>query len=147
VHSALDACLEWADYGRLAGARFAGHPWTRAFDAEVVVGDHPATAHLGATWRCTDEVYTFRDLRPDATVLLRIPVEQLDVDADGVEVPSFGFPLSWCAAEGDGRVFTTALGHFPACWESNDFLAHLAGGIWWSLQFEPTERSGSTSWS
>ncbi len=66
VHSGLDACLEWPEYGRLAGARFDGHPYTGAFEADVVVADHPATAHLGATWSVVDELYTFRDLRPDA---------------------------------------------------------------------------------
>ncbi len=66
VHSGLDACLEWPDYGRLAGARFDGHPWTGEFDVDVVDHEHPATAHLDATWHCLDEIYTFRDLRPDA---------------------------------------------------------------------------------
>jgi len=133
VHSGLDACLEWDDYGRLAGARFDGHPWTREFEADVVDRDHPATAHLGATWTCTDEIYTFRDLRPDAHVLLRIPAERLDLATKAVVEPPFGFPLSWCALEGDGRTFTTALGHFPACWESNDYLAHVAGGLAWAM--------------
>jgi type 1 glutamine amidotransferase len=135
LHSALDACLEWDDYGRVAGARFDGHPWTQEFVAAVDV-DHPSTAHLGTTWRCVDEVYTFRGLRPDARVLLRIPDEQLDVAGAGVTVPSFGFPLSWCHDEGAGRVFTTALGHFPGCWESNDFLAHVAGGIGWAARLD-----------
>ncbi len=133
VHSGLDACLEWPAYGHLAGARFDGHPWTGEFVADVVDRDHPATAHLDATWTCTDEIYTFRDLRPDARVLLRIPADRLDLVAHDVTEPAFGFPLSWCADEGRGRVFTTALGHFPACWESNAFLAHVAGGLTWAL--------------
>ena len=133
VHSGLDACLEWPEYGRLAGARFDGHPWTGEFDADVVDHDHPATAHLEATWHCLDEIYTFRDLRPDARVLLRIPTERLDLATKGVVEPPFGFPLSWCAEEGRGRTFTTALGHFPSCWESNAYLAHIAGGLTWAL--------------
>jgi type 1 glutamine amidotransferase len=133
VHSGLDACLEWPDYGRLAGARFDGHPWTGEFEADVVDRDHPATAHLDDTWRCVDEIYTFRDLRPDARVLLRVPAAQLDLASKGVAEPDFGFPLSWCADEGAGRTFTTALGHFPTCWESNAYLAHVAGGLTWAL--------------
>jgi type 1 glutamine amidotransferase len=133
VHSGLDACLEWPEYADLAGARFDGHPWTGDFDADVVDRDHPATAHLDDVWRCHDEIYTFRDLRPDARVLLRIPSDRLDLATKGVVEPSFGFPLSWCAQEGDGRTFTTALGHFPSCWESNAYLAHVAGGLTWAL--------------
>ena len=30
-------------------------------------------------------------------------------------------------------MFTTALGHFPTAWESNAYLAHVAGGLPWAL--------------
>ena len=132
IHSATDACYGWAEYGRLVGARFAGHPWTRMVDL-VVEGTHPATEHLGDRWRWHDEVYQFRDLRPDATVLLRVPTPDLDLDAPGAREPEFGFPLSWCFTEDRGRTFSTSLGHFPAAWESPDYLRHLSGGLGWAL--------------
>jgi type 1 glutamine amidotransferase len=133
IHSATDSCYEWAEYGQLVGARFDGHPWTQAVDLEVVDPAHPATAHIGARWRWHDEVYQFRDLRPDASVLLRVPDHELDLDAPGAKRPPFGFPLSWCFVEGAGRVFSTSLGHFPAAWESPAYLRHLAGGLAWAL--------------
>jgi type 1 glutamine amidotransferase len=133
IHSATDACYGWDDYGRLVGARFDGHPWTQEVDLDVVDPDHPATAHLGATWRWRDEVYQFRDLRADAHVLLRAPESQLDLSAAGAKRPSFGFPLSWCFREGEGRVFSTSLGHFPGAWESPAYLRHLAGGLTWAV--------------
>jgi type 1 glutamine amidotransferase len=133
IHSATDSCYGWADYGRLVGARFDGHPWTQTVDLEVVDPAHPATRHLGATWRWHDEVYTFRDLRPDARVLLRVPEDQLDLDAPGASTPPFGFPLAWCFTEGDGRVFSTSLGHFPGAWETPAYLQHLHGGLRWAL--------------
>lgn len=133
VHSAADACASWDDYGALVGARFAGHPWTRTVDLEVCDPDHPATAHLGGAWRWHDEVYQFADLRPDAHVLLRVPLDQLDPTAPGASPPDFGYPVAWCHHEGAGRVFTTALGHFPAAWESPAYLRHLQGGLTWAL--------------
>ena len=133
IHSATDSCYGWPDYGRIVGARFDGHPWTQTVDVEVVERDHPATRHLGQTWRWHDEVYQFRDLRPDARVLLRARSDDLDADAPGAKRPRFGFPLSWCFTEGDGRVFSTSLGHFPAAWESPAYLRHLAGGLDWVL--------------
>ena len=69
IHSATDACSNWDEYGRLVGARFDGHPWTCTVDL-VVEGSHPATEHLGDRWHWHDEVYQFRDLRPDATLSL-----------------------------------------------------------------------------
>ena len=134
VHAATDSCYDWADYWSLVGARFDGHPWTQEVTLEVVEPKHPSTAHLDPDgWRWHDEVYQFRDLRPDARPLLRVRAEELDGGAPGAKRPSFGFPLSWCFLEGHGRVFSTTLGHFPGAWESPTYLRHLAGGLAWAL--------------
>jgi type 1 glutamine amidotransferase len=133
VHSATDSCYGWDDYGLLVGARFDGHPWTQWCTLDVVEPTHPAVAHLGPTWHWHDEVYQFRELRPDARVLLAARPAELGADAGAVAAfdPGFGFPLSWCFTEGAGRVFSTSLGHFPTAWESVDYLLHLAGGLEW----------------
>jgi type 1 glutamine amidotransferase len=133
IHSATDSCYGWPEYGALVGARFDGHPWTQTFVADVLDPTHPACAHLGADWSWRDEVYQFRDLRPDAQVLLRVREGELDLTAAGARPPSFGYPLAWCFTEGDGRVFSTSLGHFPAAWESPTYLRHLSGGLGWAL--------------
>ncbi|MGO8870029.1 MAG: ThuA domain-containing protein [Acidimicrobiales bacterium] len=140
VHSATDACYGWEAYGSLVGARFDGHPWTQTCTLDVVDRGHPAVAHLGPTWTWRDEVYTFRDLRPDAHVLLSARPGELGADpspdAHGAGVvadPSRAYPLSWWFTEGSGRVFSTSLGHFPTAWESTDYLRHLAGALDWLL--------------
>jgi uncharacterized protein len=133
IHSATDACYGWEDYQRVVGARFDGHPWTQTVELEVANPGHPATAHLGSTWRWHDEVYQFRDLRRDAEILLRVAPHELDLDAAGARRPEFGYPLSWCFTEGRGRVFSTSLGHFPGAWESPAYLRHLVGGLEWAL--------------
>jgi type 1 glutamine amidotransferase len=133
IHSATDACYTWDEYGAVVGARFDGHPWTQTVTLDVLDTTHPATKHLGDEWRWHDEVYQFRDLRPDAQVLLRVRDGELDLDAPGALPPSFGYPLSWCFHEGAGRVFSTSLGHFPGAWESPAYLQHLSGGVAWAL--------------
>jgi type 1 glutamine amidotransferase len=133
IHSATDSCYGWGEYGLLVGARFDGHPWTQEFDAEVTEASHPATNHLGPSWHWRDEVYQFRELRPDARILLRVPETQLDLDAPGAKRPDFGFPLAWCFHEGKGRVSSTSLGHFPGAWESPAYLRHLSGSLAWAL--------------
>jgi type 1 glutamine amidotransferase len=101
----------------------------------VIDHAHPAVAHLGDTWSWHDEVYTFRDLRPDATVLLRARPDELPLDdGDGHAAgtrPAIGYPLSWYFTEGEGRVFSTSLGHFPHAWENLEYLHHLGGGLAW----------------
>ena len=133
IHSATDCCYGWDEYGTLVGARFDGHPWTQNFTAEVVDTTHPSCAHLGDAWQWHDEVYQFRDLRPDAQVLLRVRDGELDPTAAGARQPRFGYPLTWCFTEGAGRVFSTSLGHFPTAWESPTYLRHLSGGLEWVL--------------
>jgi type 1 glutamine amidotransferase len=133
IHSATDSCYGWAEYGALVGARFDGHPWTQTFAIDVCDTTHPACAHLGPRWQWHDEVYQFRDLRPDATVLLRVATGELDLTAPGARPPEFGYPLAWCFGEGVGRVFSTSLGHFPGAWESTAYLRHLEGGLAWAL--------------
>jgi type 1 glutamine amidotransferase len=133
IHSATDACHTWPGYEPVIGARFDGHPWTQSFSIDVVEPDHPATAHLGATWEWCDEIYLFRQLRPDARVLLRLGPDQVDLSVPGGRVPDCGFPLAWCHQEEEGRTFYTALGHFPGAWESPAYLRHLAGGLTWIM--------------
>jgi type 1 glutamine amidotransferase len=133
IHSATDSCYGWDDYGALVGARFDGHPWTQTFTADVLDPSHPSCAHLGDAWQWHDEVYQFRELRPDAHVLLRVRDGELALDAAGAHPPSFGYPLAWCFTEGKGRVFSTSLGHFPSAWESPVYLRHLHGGLAWAL--------------
>jgi type 1 glutamine amidotransferase len=133
IHSAIDSCYAWDDYGALVGARFDGHPWTQTFTADVLDPAHPACRHLGAEWTWHDEVYQFRDLRPDAHVLLRVRDGELDARVPGARSPSFGYPLAWCFREGAGRVFSSSLGHFPSAWESAAYLQHLHGGLRWVL--------------
>ncbi len=74
------------------------------------------TSAMRGEWH--DEVYQFRDLRPDAHVLLAVRDGELDLGVPGARPPSFGYPLAWCFTEGAGRVFSTSLGHFPEAWES-----------------------------
>jgi type 1 glutamine amidotransferase len=133
IHAATDSCYGWDDYASLVGARFNGHPWTQDVTLDVREPDHPALAHLGPAWRWHDEVYQFRDLRPDAWVLLQVDESDLDLAARGAVRPPYGFPLSWCFTEGEGRVFSTSLGHFPVAWESVTYLRHLTGGLAWVL--------------
>ncbi|MHB8221097.1 MAG: ThuA domain-containing protein [Acidimicrobiales bacterium] len=131
VHSATDACHTWDGYGDLLGARFAGHPWTRDFTIDVLDPTHPATAHVGPTWDWHDEIYLFSGLRSDARILLELAPGQVDLSAPGARVPECGYPLAWCVEDGPSRTFYSALGHFPAAWESTAYLRHLAGGLSW----------------
>jgi type 1 glutamine amidotransferase len=127
VHSASDTLYEWPDYGRLVGAYFKEHPWTRL--ATVVVEDtaHPATAGLGDRFGMTEEYYTFRENpRQRVRVLLRLDADSVGAAGD--------FPLAWAQSFGAGRAYYNALGHFPETWRDQRFQRQLAGAIRWAAQ-------------
>jgi type 1 glutamine amidotransferase len=131
VHSATDACHGWDDYGRLLGGRFAGHPWTVDFEVTKVQPQHPATAGLPERFAWHDELYLFDHLDEHAQVLLEVAdPAALDMAVEGARIPPSGFPLAWCL-EDPGRTFYSALGHFPAAWESPFYLKLLADGLSW----------------
>jgi type 1 glutamine amidotransferase len=134
IHSATDSCHGWPDFGRLVGARFDGHPWTQQLVIDVVDRGHPATRHLPTPWLLDDEIYLFRELRPDAQVLLRLRTDDLDMERPGARVPEAGFPLAWAFSEGEGRAFYTSLGHFPESFEDVRYLGHLFGALSWLLE-------------
>ena len=124
VHSAADTLYAWPEYGRLVGAYFKDHPWTRA--AAVVVEDegHPATSGLGAGFTINEEFYTFRDSpRGRVQVLLRLDATSVGVSGD--------YPLAWTQNYGAGRSYYNALGHFAETWHDPRFQRQLGGAINW----------------
>jgi hypothetical protein len=59
---------------------------------------------------------------------------QLDMAAPGARRPDHGHPLAWCRTEGSARSFYSALGHFPAAWETPAHLRYLDGALGWLLE-------------
>jgi type 1 glutamine amidotransferase len=127
VHSATDTLYDWPEYGQLVGAYFSAHPWTQ--DANVIVenGSHPSTAALGASFRITEEFYTFRqNPRPNVQVLLALEAASVGASGD--------FPLAWSRAQGNGRAYYNALGHFDSTWRDPRFQAQLRGALRWTAR-------------
>jgi uncharacterized protein len=124
LHSATDAAHQWPAIGNLLGGRFNGHPTVGDLPVRVVDRSHPATAHLPSPWVFRDELYLFRELVPDARVLLAVEFGGSGVDA---------LPIAWCIERPPMRTFYTALGHFVAAYENADYLTHVLGGVRWVL--------------
>src|SRR5262245_45768764 len=124
VHSATDTLYDWPDYGRIVGAYFKEHPWTR--EATIMVEDraHPIHAGLPATLRLNEEYYTFRqNPRPSVHVMLSLDAGSVGADGD--------YPLAWTQAIGRGRSYYNALGHFDATWRDSAFQSQITNAIRW----------------
>ncbi|MFW5921399.1 MAG: ThuA domain-containing protein, partial [Polyangiales bacterium] len=128
VHSAADTEYDWPWYGEHAGTWFDRHPRVQQAVVEVEARDHPATAHLDATWTRRDEWYDFRDNPRDRVQVL------MSVRESSYEGGMMGddHPIAWHHEHDGGRAFYTAMGHTRASYDEPAFRRHLAGGIEWA---------------
>ena len=134
IHSATDTFYEWPEYGRLIGAYFDRHPWHHEVTIRVEDRDHPATWHLGAEFRITDEIYQFKDFsRANVQVLLSLDPTSVDLMLPDVHRADRDFAITWTRSQGKGRVFYTALGHRPEVWRDARFQRHLVEGLRWAI--------------
>lgn len=146
LHSASDTFHNWPEYLHVIGAEFDHHG--AQVPADVVNEDpaHPATAHLPATWHLDlEEIYQFKNFDPAKVH------ELLALNAHPNDRTPGHYPLAWTRAEGQGRVFYTALGHRDDLWSlapnlkdrknpietTRAFRKHVLGGILWSLNVTP----------
>jgi type 1 glutamine amidotransferase len=124
VHAAADTEYRWPFYAELVGAYFARHPAVQRADVRVVDRDHPATAHLPATWTRTDEWYDFRAAPRGARVLATLDESSYSGGGMGAD-----HPHAWCRAYAGGRSFYTGGGHTKEAYGEPDFRAHLLGAV------------------
>ena len=116
-------------YIEMIGGEFVEHTVAEV-ECKVEDTKHPATRHLGKTFRIFDEIYMMKNFSRDKVHVL------LSLDkAPGSNRPGY-FPIAWCKNYGAGKVFYTALGHEDAVWENPDYQLHLLGGIKWALGVE-----------
>ncbi len=132
VHSASDTEYDWAWYGRLVGAYFAGHPpGTYLATLHVADGGHPATRSLPEPWIRVDEWYDLRDVQTGLSVLLEI--DEASYKTPAMNPAPGPRPIAWYREFDGGRSFYTALGHTTESWSETRFLDHVWGGIVWAL--------------
>jgi cytochrome c len=130
VHAAADCEYDWAYYGGLVGAYFAGHSLVVPASVKLEPVTHAALSGLPSPWQRTDEWYGFRtNPRTSATVLLT--VDETSYDA-GQGMMGADHPVAWYHDYQGGRAFYTALGHAPESFSDPVFLGHLLGGIQWA---------------
>lgn len=127
VHATTDSAFDWPAFGELIGGRFDGHPVTAELPVTVLDNSHPATSCLPSPWPFREELYLFRDVVPDARVLLGVELAGAPSSAPTV------LPLAWCIERQAMRSFYTALGHHLSAYESGDFIQHLLGAVEWVL--------------
>lgn len=129
VHAAADTEYEWAWYGKLVGGYFLSHPATQTADFKVVNSEFEASNFFPwKTWTRKDEIYNYKNLNPDVTVILTVDESSYEGGENGDY-----HPMAWYHEFDGGRAFYTGLGHTPESFTDELFLKHLLGGIEYAL--------------
>ena len=135
VHGALDANLDWPEYGKMVGGFFDNHPWG-TFNAPIrnEQPDSPIVRHFPAQFHKWDEIYQPKDWsRSDVDVLLSLDPNQLNYSAPNVHRADHDFAVAWTKHYGKGRVFYSSLGHTPESWKDPDIRTMYFEAIKWAL--------------
>jgi type 1 glutamine amidotransferase len=125
VHSAADTEYTWPFYGTLVGAYFASHPAIQTATVNVEDRSHPATAHLGATWVRTDELYNYQS-NPRSTAHVLATLNESTYSGGTM---NGDHPITWCKTIDSGRSFYTGLGHTEESYTEANFTNLLLGAI------------------
>ncbi len=127
IHAATDTEYDWPWYNKLAGAWFLDHPMTPSNVQKgkfYVVKDNELTAGMPKEFERADEFYSFRDISPKITVVLKIDEKSYTGGKNGAD-----HPMSWYQEFDGGHSFYTAMGHTDETFAEPLFLNHLWAGI------------------
>lgn len=139
IHAATDTLYSWAEYGRMIGGYFDGHPWGAGTDVQIDVEKgqekHPlAVMFGGASMNFKEEIYQFKDpyQSKNQHMLLRLNVEK-SAKVGGLKRADGDYGVAWARNQGKGRVFYCSLGHNHDMYWNDKVLSHYLAGIQWAM--------------
>ena len=129
-HRARNQFSPKSPYLDMLGGEFRGHGRQFAGTLRVVDQKHPAMAHIKDGWQIKDEWYLFTQFQDDTIHVLAL----LDPGEQRTEQPKYAvpnYPVVWCSAPGEGRVFYNAMGHRDDVWGNDQFQQAFVDAITW----------------
>lgn len=140
IHAATDTFYNDAEYGRMIGGYFDGHPWTADRDVSIKVEPgqekHPLVSMLGGqNLEFKEEIYQLREPYDSKKVhmLLRLDTAKTDMTLPGINRKDGDFGVAWAKHHGKGRVFYCSLGHNDHIYWNPKVVGHYLAGIQWAL--------------
>lgn len=125
-------------YTKLIGAAFRTHGSQFTGTLRAVDSKHPTMKHLPDGFTIKDEWYVFQQMNTDAIHVLallelgkeRTRQEKYDLDP---------YPIVWCRALGEGRIYYSAMGHRTDVWENEAFLSSVDDAVAWATGQGPAQ--------
>ena len=120
AHSGTDSFRNsWPEYIEMVGGAFVNHPWHQEVRIRVEDRTHPISKHFPASFEITDEIYQLnRYSRDKVRVLMSLDPSSVDLTKRGVQRMDGDFAMSWVSDFGNGRVFSSVLGHRNEVWDN-----------------------------
>ncbi len=147
-HLALGAFDGWTAYERMSGGNWRsgnGHHSARHdFMVDLQDTDHPITRGLRSFMAENDELYANLRWQPEGSfhVLATAWDDHALYDGQARQpIPGDGIdqPILWTTEYGDGRVFSTALGHEVENVTPESFAVTFARGVEWAATGDVTQ--------
>ncbi|CDZ96743.1 hypothetical protein [Phaffia rhodozyma] len=154
VHAGC-ACLFTTDFFRKeVGALFDYHPTFQQATFLPLNTTHPAMTMIPDRWTFEEEVYHYRSDPRDVGAQILMTVDESSYTNDGTSSGTYPavtspLPIAWYQDRGagisndtvlpGGRSFFTSLGHSNQTWQNETFLAHIFGGLQWTLDSRTTK--------
>jgi len=115
----------------MLGGEFRGHGAQFEGILRVVDPEHPTMANIEDGWKINDEWYLFSHLEHETMRVLALldPGEER-AKQESYDIPNY--PVIWCSAPGEGRVFYNAMGHREDVWENDIFKRAFVDAILWA---------------
>ena len=132
IHAATDSHYKWAEYGKMIGGYFDGHPWYSNTPVQIDIEDngHKLCACLNSKhFKFKEEIYQFKNFdRKNVRVLLGLNVEK-STKVKKMKRKDGDYPVAWVKTHGKGRVFYCSIGHNHFMFWDNTVLNFYLGGI------------------
>lgn len=149
VHSASDSLRNTTWFGDEVGAFFDYHPALQNATVDVLDSSHPSTSMLPSEWHVQDEMYNFKSDPRSIGAIVILSANESSYTDTGERQFNQGtpHPTAWYQEHGAGvdtgitagRSFYTSLGHLNETWMDETFMAHVMGGVTWTLQSNMTK--------
>lgn len=151
IHAATDSFYEWDAGAAMMGGQFCGHPWTSggtwAFKLDDPGHRLNQVFHGRGFWH-QDEIYQYDPANyqgeEDLRILISLDMSK-EVVSERVSDPKYAkvnakfkpgpreVPVSWVRSFGQGRLFSTNLGHNESTYTKPVVMRHLLDGIQYAL--------------
>lgn len=128
LHSQGDTISPYID---MLGGEFVVHGKQFVGSVTVVDPAHPAMTRFPNGWTHLEEWYTFKNYAVDSIRVLAL----LETDPERPKQPMYdvdAYPITWCRAFGEGRVFYNAIGHREDIWDNPDYQNSVVDAIRWA---------------